>query len=138
MPRTPTTTAATRFVAASRPSPRPCRIIPSVRSCSLAVLRLSAISLVIPRCAIAHPGCACWRRPGIHTHDRGYGFSDVQLHIKARRYAPPRNDSFYLVKLPGGTSAARPTLPGGRGTLLVGGRATAAMALLGRRAPETA
>ena len=31
------------------------------------------------------PGCASWRRPGIHTHYRGYGF-------RARRFAPPRND----------------------------------------------
>src|SRR5258708_28372790 len=31
----------------------------------------------------------------------------------------------YLVKLPGGTSADRPTLPGGRGTLLVGERGAA-------------
>src|SRR6185312_14043394 len=31
-------------------------------------------------------------RAGIHTHDGGYGFSDVQLHIKARRFAAPRND----------------------------------------------
>jgi hypothetical protein len=29
---------------------------------------------VIPRCAIAHRGCAHWRRPGIHTPCRGYGF----------------------------------------------------------------
>jgi hypothetical protein len=29
------------------------------------------------------------RRPGIHTHDRGYGFSDVQLHIKARASRAP-------------------------------------------------
>src|SRR4030088_2122661 len=29
---------------------------------------------VIPRCAMAHRGCASWRRPGIHTPDRGYGF----------------------------------------------------------------
>ena len=43
-----------------------------------------AAPIVIPRCAIAHRGCASWRRPGIHTHYRGYGFSDVQLHIKAR------------------------------------------------------
>jgi hypothetical protein len=28
----------------------------------------------------------------------------------------PRNDSVYRVILPGGTSAERPTLPGGRGT----------------------
>src|SRR6266478_7466651 len=29
---------------------------------------------IIPRCAIAHRGCAAWRRPGIHTPGRGYGF----------------------------------------------------------------
>src|SRR5437762_2549382 len=38
------------------------------------------------------PGCATWRRPGIHTPDRGYGFSDVQLHIIARDLVAPRND----------------------------------------------
>jgi hypothetical protein len=55
------------------------------------VIIIRAISsFVIPLCAIAHRGCAAWRRPGIHTHYRGYGFSDVQLHIKARakRRAP--------------------------------------------------
>src|SRR6266852_1040509 len=31
------------------------------------------------------PGCATWRRPGIHTHDGGYGF-------RAHRFAMPRND----------------------------------------------
>jgi hypothetical protein len=36
---------------------------------------------------------------------RGYGFSDVQLHIKARRFAAPRNDeinfqlSFFIAAL---------------------------------------
>ncbi len=35
------------------------------------------------------PGCASWRRPGIHNHDREYGFSDVQLHIKARATRAP-------------------------------------------------
>src|ERR1700676_3171387 len=34
----------------------------------------STTTAVIPRCAIAHRGCAPWRRPGIHTPDRGYGF----------------------------------------------------------------
>src|ERR1700730_6683071 len=29
---------------------------------------------VIPRCAIAHRGRATWREPGIHNHDREYGF----------------------------------------------------------------
>src|SRR5882672_7682712 len=32
------------------------------------------------------PGCATWRRPGIHTPGRGYGF-------RAHRFAMPRNDS---------------------------------------------
>jgi hypothetical protein len=32
------------------------------------------------------PGCA---RPGIHTPCRGYGFSDVQLHIIARASRAP-------------------------------------------------
>src|SRR5215217_1058949 len=31
------------------------------------------------------PGCATWRRPGIHTHDGGYGF-------RARDFVAPRND----------------------------------------------
>src|ERR1700716_370165 len=26
------------------------------------------------RSPLVIPGCATWRRPGIHTHDRGYGF----------------------------------------------------------------
>src|SRR3982074_757429 len=34
-----------------------------------------AVSLVIlASCCFVIPGCATWRRPGIHTHDRGYGF----------------------------------------------------------------
>jgi hypothetical protein len=33
---------------------------------------------------LRHSGARRSREPGIHTHDRGYGFSDVQLHIKAR------------------------------------------------------
>ena len=41
---------------------------------------------------IVIPGRATWREPGIHTPGRGYRFSDVQLHIKARRFASPRND----------------------------------------------
>jgi hypothetical protein len=35
------------------------------------------------------PGCADRRRPGIHTPDRGYGFSDVQLHIKVHAARAP-------------------------------------------------
>src|SRR6266849_1285739 len=31
------------------------------------------------------PGCATWRRPGIHTPCRGYGF-------RARSFLAPRND----------------------------------------------
>jgi hypothetical protein len=27
-----------------------------------------------PGPTVVIPGCAAWRRPGIHTHDRGYGF----------------------------------------------------------------
>src|SRR6266480_7795630 len=48
---------------------------------------------------IVIPGRAPWRELWcaiahlrIHTHDRGYGFSGVQLHTKARRFASPRND----------------------------------------------
>jgi hypothetical protein len=29
------------------------------------------------------PGASETSEPGIHNHDREYGFSDVQLHIKA-------------------------------------------------------
>src|SRR5215475_7764061 len=38
------------------------------------------------RKALVIPGCAGRRRPGIHTHDGGYGF-------RARHFAAPRNDS---------------------------------------------
>jgi hypothetical protein len=41
---------------------------------------------VIPRCAIAHRGCASGQA---HTHCRAYGFSDVPLHIKARASRAP-------------------------------------------------
>ena len=43
------------------------------------------------------PGCASWRRPGIHTPGRGYGF-------RAHRCAMPRNDGFGPI-----TSAAAQT-----------------------------
>jgi hypothetical protein len=36
------------------------------------------LSLVIP-------GCATWRRPGIHTHDRGYGFRARAARAPKRR-----------------------------------------------------
>src|SRR5664279_1929798 len=36
-------------------------------------------------CFLVIPGCAPWRRPGIHTHDGGYGF-------RVRCFASPRND----------------------------------------------
>jgi len=39
-----------------------------------------------------HSGARRSREPGIHTRDRGSGFSDVQWHIIARRVAAPRND----------------------------------------------
>src|SRR5258707_13862352 len=39
------------------------------------------------------PGCASWRRPGIHTPDRGYGFR-VSLVSLA-----PRNDDFKITVL---------------------------------------
>ena len=42
------------------------------------------------------PGCAAWRRPGIHTPDRGYGF-------RARDFVAPRNDGdsvFYVSTSP--------------------------------------
>jgi len=34
------------------------------------------------RCAVAHRGCAAWRRPGIHTHGRGYGFRARSFHSR--------------------------------------------------------
>src|SRR5260370_6629148 len=37
---------------------------------------------VIPRCAIAHRGCASGRRPGIHTPCRGYGFRVRSFHSR--------------------------------------------------------
>jgi hypothetical protein len=37
-----------------------------------------------PKSDLVIPGCASWRRPGIHNHDREYGFSDPQLRIIAR------------------------------------------------------
>jgi hypothetical protein len=39
---------------------------------------------------IVIPGCATWRRPGIHTHDGGYGF-------RARDFVAPRNDDVGIV-----------------------------------------
>src|SRR5258708_1218594 len=54
-------------------------------------------TLVIPRCAIAHRGCASWRRPGIHTPGGGYGFPDAQLRIVARaRARPGMTDSLFM------------------------------------------
>jgi hypothetical protein len=40
------------------------------------------LSLVIP-------GCATWRRPGIHTPDRGYGF-------RARAFARPGMTTIFV------------------------------------------
>src|SRR3954464_11762507 len=53
----------------------------------LSLLRVASLSLVmklLSSCVI--PGCAPWRRPGIHTHDGGYGF-------RARDFVAPRNDN---------------------------------------------
>src|SRR3954469_13957659 len=36
---------------------------------------------VIPRCAIAHRGCAFGRRPGIHNHGRGLWIPGSMLRI---------------------------------------------------------
>src|SRR6476659_6121721 len=33
------------------------------------------------------PGCATWRTPGIHTHDRGYGFRARSLRSRPQRQA---------------------------------------------------
>jgi hypothetical protein len=50
-----------------------------------AVIARSVSDEAIQSCFVI-PGCAVRRRPGIHTHGCGYGFSDVQLHIKARSF----------------------------------------------------
>jgi transposase len=42
-----------------------------------------------PKSDLVIPGCASWRRPGIHNHDREYGFSDPQLRIIARASRAP-------------------------------------------------
>ena len=63
------------------------------------------------------PGRALWREPRIHTSDRGYGFSGVQLHIKARRSALPRNDGSEDVSRAATTFFERKAAPtGGRRT----------------------
>ena len=63
------------------------------------------------------PGRAPWGEPRIHTSDRGYGFSDVQLHIKARRFALPRNDGSEDVSRAATTFFERKAVPtGGRRT----------------------
>jgi len=33
-----------------------------------------ALLLAMTENTIVIPGCAAWRRPGIHPHDGGYGF----------------------------------------------------------------
>ena len=43
----------------------------------------SFIDAIVNKTAVI-PGCASWRRPGIHTPRGGYGFSDAQLRIVAR------------------------------------------------------
>jgi hypothetical protein len=59
------------------------------------------------------------REPGIHKHDRKYGFSDVQLHIaaaprwrvpewRAVNFDPPRN---WLFRLPDGQITQWPVQP---------------------------
>src|ERR1700681_2289540 len=50
-----------------------------------AVSFMTGSSLVSSALYCVIPGCATWRRPGIHTHDRGYGF-------RARDFVAPRND----------------------------------------------
>jgi hypothetical protein len=47
--------------------------------------QLRATIEAVKSAASVIPGCTTWRRPGIHTADRGYGF-------RARRFASPRND----------------------------------------------
>src|SRR6478752_1990412 len=45
------------------------------------------------------PGRGTWRGPGIHNHDREYGF-------RARRYASPRNDRAVTSTTPPSSDAA--------------------------------
>src|SRR5712664_4079870 len=52
----------------------------STSTSAQATTRVSLI--VIPRCASAHRGCATWRRPGIHTPRRGYGFRARSFHSR--------------------------------------------------------
>src|SRR5438876_8430629 len=62
-----------RVISASMPSRlalKPALPVATVFS----MMAMDSILSVIPRCAMAHRGCATWRRPGIHTPDRGYGF----------------------------------------------------------------
>jgi hypothetical protein len=43
--------------------------------------------------AFVIPGRAPWREPGIHTHDRGYGFRAHRQQARIRApVASPRND----------------------------------------------
>jgi hypothetical protein len=45
------------------------------------------------QCTPSFRGVSEANEPGIHNHDREYGFSDVQLHIKARaKEGASRND----------------------------------------------
>jgi hypothetical protein len=44
---------------------------PGNRSAFIYLFSTSRIKLYL---AFVIPGCASWRRPGIHTHDGGYGF----------------------------------------------------------------
>src|SRR4029450_6454614 len=52
----------------------------------LSLLRVASLSFAMSDLSpFVIPGCAPWRRPGIHTHDGGYGF-------RVRGFAAPRND----------------------------------------------
>jgi hypothetical protein len=50
------------------------------------------VAALIRATLLCHSGSRGTRLSGIHTPDGGYGFSDVQLHIKARGFGAPRND----------------------------------------------
>src|SRR5215475_6696309 len=77
--------SAAQSSAISRPMPRPA----PVTTMTLPSSDLAMECLPLFGC---HSGMRRRRRPGIHTHDGGYGF-------RVRRFAPPRNDDGCLLLL---------------------------------------
>jgi hypothetical protein len=69
------------------------------RVASLQIERLNRMTN-IPRFRtfkVVIPGCASWRRPGIHTHDGGYGFRAHSLHSRPGM----TNEIFYRIAFSG-------------------------------------